>query len=440
MFKGKLETESCEICDVEYDCFDYIPKELPCCKKAYCVKCLIDWKKRKDDCPNCRKKIEVNLESLEICAKMFRHKCPNCQILTNQLYFMKDSLNKYVLGCLYCEDGLDSEKDKKFEFNNFFENFFQFDSGPVTTYTKIVTDSLIEKLINEFKVILKNFTDNLLKNFKEKITLFVDNEINGEIEKNQKNASDLKATLNAIQSLVNFNKTGYDYHVLLNLIQDYHKIFEKQKESLNYPKKIREVYKLGIEEEIVSNYFLENLKVHYKDGYVSNFKERNKRIGDSFISESKVISKINKQVGTNYNDNSNYRKSKQKTKKNVDIINSKLTNTFIIPIEQQCDKNIIREISLSSNDLNKNFKGLEIKEECQNSLKNSNYPLLDININNDDDNDDQLVEKYDVPQIRKSKKNQKSTKNTINKVDEKFHNFNVNPNKIDNFFLNWEKK
>ena len=76
----------------------------------------------------------------------------------------------------------------------------------------------------------------------------------------------------------------------------------------------------------------------------------------------------------------------------------------------------------------------------QNSLKNSNYPLLDININNDDDNDDQLVEKYDVPQIRKSKKNQKSTKNTINKVDEKFHNFNVNPNKIDNFFLNWEKK
>ena len=460
------EPESCEICNIEFDCFDVIPKELACCKKAYCAKCLSDWKKRKEECPNCRKKILVDVESLPLCTRMFRHKCPNCEILTNLLYVKKDLLNNYVFCCLYCVDGMDAEKEKDNEFHNFFDTIFEKNKELTVDNqnNSNAVDSLKMKLTLEFEKILSDFCDNAMNKFQEKLENYFDKQVKNDGIINK--AVSKVNTLKGIQSLLYKNHNNqyyYNYTDLRNLLNQFSENTKiNLKETGNSLDLNEDIYRLSLHQEIVTKYFLGNLRIYNRAGdfdnpWKENLKKRNiankngqnvfrgnvKPIMHEEISMGNILrhpndvnNKSKPKFSRNFNMNNKtmYQKIDHKpidgrenfeknlgiselNRSNILINNQHLINQGInFSNDQELNENNLNDLnnlSLNSNNhsVNSYLKVINKDNNAKKNLPIKNEGVFDININNDNEEDDIQISDFLYNPNKQSNRNLNQNKN-----------------------------
>jgi len=179
------EVESCPICTHEFNIFENIPKILKCCKKPYCLKCLIEWQKQNANCPTCRVKYSKSPEHLPSYNKVFQHKCPSCGLFSNKL-FVKKFEDEWVFDCETCNENVynNNTNEKKYEFFDFFEKIIN----------KKIENTKLKPIAEIYHIVYKKLEDSIDK-LKNKLLQSVSENLS-ELIKNTHDSNEISKAIN----------------------------------------------------------------------------------------------------------------------------------------------------------------------------------------------------------------------------------------------------
>jgi len=435
-FDGKV----CEICFLQFNKSNNLPKIIECCNYTFCLDCLIKIYNKNNNrlmCSICRKFTDKNPINLLTNMDKFANKkptCPNCKKETeiNNLIVnihKKSTNSKNFIFCSSCEESISDNKRKQFgieseNFNNFIDSFFNFENNVNNNnhYSNENFDNIsITDYFQNLKVDLKFFSESNLKmlfsqeknnntkKIEEELDMKIMNFVDVYFEKIKKN---LKSKIKYFMKEFLLEEMGFNFEMEREFISfnyEYGKSFQKVFDEINsistitadkietINKAIKLFVKMNeiqvfIDKLISAKSFVKNLSLNFAISNLDNF--------ENLLINNLLLKQNNDMFFSNVESYA-MKNSTKEFKSGIDLVDNefqKLKSTF---------ENYFEEFSINTKkneELKNQLNGLENRyRELSNNFANILNENILINENNKK-NELQLADMLVKAEISESKK------------------------------------
>jgi hypothetical protein len=350
----------CEICLEEYNTINRISKQLPCCGKIYCLKCLSDiYNKNKKSilCPICKKQtpsiLPVNLP-------------------TKMVQIIIPKTIKNLIACMTCYNSVQSSS-LKININNLSISCEKCDKSSDNPYLEMYLENLKEEAEFMKQQYSKQLSvqeldrklDNYLSQELEKILMQIKNNIKNELKNKIINSQ--KVSFSTIKDFQMFYEDSKNLKEVNE--NNFLQIFQSISFYTNNAEKLKESYKTlsSLDKQINENKLL---------SFCMHVNELEKLLLQNISISSCPNSNNNKNQNRPVNINSYETKSKKEVEYEelISLLKNELTY-YKQQFQYVNNKNLISE---QSNDFKAEIEKLKKENEC---LKINNENLMSENLN-----------------------------------------------------------